>query len=60
MPNRERIPAQQAANLSTGFSGFMKPVNLITLVNVELIIDLSRRNSGTYRCCTWNLSPPLL
>jgi hypothetical protein len=50
------MPAHQAADLGGSFTGFMKPVKLVALVLVELIIGLSHRNSGTYRCCTWNVN----
>ena len=32
----------------------MKPIKLVTLINVELIIVCSHSNSRAYRCFTWN------
>ena len=32
----------------------MKPIKLVSLINIELIIMCSHCNSRAYRCCTWN------
>jgi hypothetical protein len=58
-PNRGITPAHQEADLPTRLTGFMKPVNRVTLVNVKLIILLTHRKSATYQRCTWkvNLAP---
>ena len=50
--NGRGTSTHQAADLTKRFTRFLKPVNLITLVNVELIILASHGNSGSYRCCT--------
>src|SRR5512144_406168 len=68
---RQRIAAQLAAyrrgappddptDLTTRCAGFIKPRHLNALVQVELIILRSHRNSGLYRRCTWrvNLGSP--
>ena len=43
-----------ATGLPNRLTALTQSVNLVTLINVELAICLSRRNSGPYRCCTWN------
>ena len=47
------MPTHQASNFATRFTGFMKPVNLNSIVQHELIILHSHSNSGSYRRCTW-------
>jgi hypothetical protein len=62
VPDRERTSVYQAGDLSTKFDGSTKLVNLEAIVDVELLMLLFRRNSGTFQCCNWNVSlaAPLL
>src|SRR5512134_3251461 len=53
---RRGAPPDDPANLTTRCAGFIKPRHLDALVQVELIILRSHRNSGLYRRCTWRVN----
>ena len=54
--HRRGAPPDDPADLTTRCAGFIKPRHLDALVQVELIIFRSRRNSGLYRRCTWRVN----
>src|SRR5512144_3012975 len=53
---RRGAPPDDPANLTTRCAGFIKPRHLDALVQVELIILRSHRNSGLCRRCTWRVN----
>src|SRR5512134_2962415 len=53
---RRGAPPDDPADLTTRCAGFIKPRHLNALVQVELIMLRSHRNSGLYRRCTWRVN----